>query len=386
MNRQLEPGDLAIIIIDNIQYSLPISSASSDRIIAGDYVLIPTVDGWHVQDYNIPHTVTFQAANREQLLSGVEDVDRLILLDLDYRSLLKACSTDQYTNKICQDDFFWRQKVERDMGQEVLINKLPGMSYREQYRTLVSGMDEKMAIINGRLDYLIWKNVSPNEFAAMTAAELGWINILEWVKNHGILLDSGIANGAAMTGKIDVLKWLHERNIHPDDTGFLWALERHEKDTIEWLLNYGVIPHHPEIIIEEAIFGDDVDVLELLAAHGILPGTRGANLAAVDGNINILEWLYKRDILPDEEGFIGSVEYGEKDVVGWLLDHGIIPQNLSIAANRAIHTRNIDMLEFLETRGILPNEEGVRFAKRIRIRPILEWLASRGLFCPEAPK
>jgi hypothetical protein len=245
MSRVVGQDDLAVITINNQEHPVVITSVTPQSIIAGDYTLIPTDDGWRVQNYELPHTIEFLASNveetyRERLLTGVEDVDRLILLDLDYRSLITACISDQYTNRICQDDFFWQQKVIRDMGQEVMKSKLPEMNYREQYRTLIDDMDEEDAIRDGRLDYLIWMKLDPDFVLVNSAARHGRINILEWAEQHGFVLNNTIANNAAMNGKINVLDWLYEKGTYPDD--FINIQSVHKRRVIEWLLDHNDIP------------------------------------------------------------------------------------------------------------------------------------------------
>jgi hypothetical protein len=380
MSRPLRPDDLAIITVNDTEYPSVISFITPDHIIAGDYTLIPTTNGWQVRNYTAPHTVRFEPY-REQLLSGTEDVDRLILLELDYQSLLRACSTDQYTNKICQDDFFWRQKVERDMGHKVMMSKLPGMSYREQYRTLTDDMDEYVAMRYGRLDYLIfnkiklgWSHaqiaaeygllnilkyaihngVSPGNSIANAAAKGGHINILEWLHDfHDVLFDSDTADAAAEGGRINVLEWLYERRILPNDNAFAYAVDGRHEDVIEWLLDHGITPVDPENIANNAAFNDDVDMLNFLETKGILP---------------------------NYYGFIGAAESGHKDVVEWLINNDIAYVNTVETANLLAAHGSIYILELLASRGILPDEEAYDEIVKPKHRKIVRWLAKKKIY------
>jgi hypothetical protein len=325
MSRALRPDDIAIVVVDDVEYPLIITFVSHDHIIANNYILIPTVNGWQVYNYDFPHHVKFAVTYREQLLSGIEDVDRLILLDLDYRSLLAACTSDSYTNNICRDDYFWRQKVEHDMGHEVVINKLPEMSYREQYHTLINGMDIDDAIEDGRLDYLIFMKVNFDRYTAQMAALYGWINILSYALNHGAPFDSEISRNAAYGGNIAVLEWLYDMN-------------------------------------------------------NISLDSETANSAAEGQAIEALEWLYEKGIYPDDDGFIYAVDEGSIDVMKWLLDHNITLIDPKEITYLIIETDNIAMLELLETYGILSDEEGANIAVRLKNRRIIEWLAERGIY------
>lgn len=352
MSRPVQPGDLAAIVVGNTEYPYVISSVSPDYITADRYALILTTDGWQVQDYITPHTVKFYSG-REQLLSGVKDVDTLILLDLDYKSLLAACSTEQYTNKICQDDFFWRQKVEKDMGSEVMKNKLPDMSYREQYRTLTEDMKMEEAFTNGRLDYIIYKKHAISDRDLLIAAMHGWINILEYTVNHGLLLPYNVTYAAVAGGQINVLQWLYNKNIPFTDGLLINAVDWQHKNVVEWLLNHGITPKYPANV---------------------------ANAAALGNNVDMLNFLESKGILPNEFGFIEAVENGHKDAVQWLMDHNIIGENPIRAANIAAENGDIGMLELLESRGIFPNEDGANLIVDGRYRKTVRWLAERGIY------
>lgn len=307
MSRFLGPGDIAIIVIDNVEYPMLISSVSPDRIIANKYTLIRINNEWQVQDYDLHHTVKFAVTYREQLLSGIEDVDRLILLELDYRSLLAACTSDSYTNKICRNDYFWRQKVEHDMGYEVMINKLPGMSYREQYRTLIDGMTEDDAIRNGRLDHLILNDHYLNQSDVALAAGYGWINILQWAEADGVLIDKRTANEAAAGGRINVLEWLFEKGIYPDDGGFIFAAANSRKNIINWLLNHGITPIDPRRIANKMVIEGNVNMLEWLKFKGMIPDAKAAAWAQINGTKDVVRWLNEQGIYPDPSGYRGMI-------------------------------------------------------------------------------
>jgi len=299
MNRPIQQNDLAIIIIDDEEYPFVITAVAPQNIIAGEYTLVPTDEGWQVENYEFPHTVKFQAA-RDRLLSGIEDVDRLVLLNLDYRSLLAACTSDHYTNRICQDDFFWQQKVIKDMGQEVMKNKLPKMSYREQYRTLTEGMFESHAIKKGRLDYLILMKVVPDSYLVDTAAGYGHINILKWGEEHGVILNGTTANNAASRGKVNVLNWLYEKGIYPNDRGIIKVPFVYKKDVIEWLLNHPDVPIDMKTLVSNLVLDNNVQTLDLLETYGILPDQQDANLAMAFSDYRILEWFDERGYYPTD--------------------------------------------------------------------------------------
>jgi hypothetical protein len=271
--------------------------------------------------------IEFQAV-REQLLSGVTDVDQLILLNLNYRSLMTACSTDRYTNKICQDNLFWRRKVERDMGYEVMVNKLPEMGYREQYQTLVKkGIKLARAVEEGRLDYILYKNIKLDRKSCLQAASYGRINILEHITKTKGHIDYAAANFAARRGRIDVLEWLNERGVRPTNA----VIESAPRNAVKWLIDHDIIPGKPGAF---------------------------ANKYASRRDVEMLNFLYNKGILPNCVAFYDAMRDNNEVVAIWLMNHNIAGTNTVESANAAIDYGNIIVLELLASRGIFPTEEG----------------------------
>ena len=69
--------------------------------------------------------------------TGVEDVDREILLNLDDKDLFTTCSLSRTTKKLC-DDKFWYRKFIRTYGTNGDI----GSSDKINYRGIISGRKE----------------------------------------------------------------------------------------------------------------------------------------------------------------------------------------------------------------------------------------------------
>lgn len=66
-------------------------------------------------------------------LTGSFDTDLELLLKLDLQSLERVCRLNTFFSTICQNDLFWRDKVEKDFGRTVLRYKPLDETYRQQY-------------------------------------------------------------------------------------------------------------------------------------------------------------------------------------------------------------------------------------------------------------
>ena len=72
------------------------------------------------------------------------DTTRKILLNLPYRSLLKACKADRKIANICDDELnlFWPMKIVRDFGEGLGKLRPKYETPREQYRSLYNLVDK----------------------------------------------------------------------------------------------------------------------------------------------------------------------------------------------------------------------------------------------------
>lgn len=63
---------------------------------------------------------------------GIPEVDTHILLRLSDDELFSACMVDTYTKKVCDDDDFWKDKVEHDYGGDTVNTTPENVQYRIQ--------------------------------------------------------------------------------------------------------------------------------------------------------------------------------------------------------------------------------------------------------------
>ena len=70
-----------------------------------------------------------------------KDVDRLILSNLDDRSLLQACQTNKYASELCRDESFWRNRFIATFKPKTL-EKPDNMTWKHYYLETVTDIDE----------------------------------------------------------------------------------------------------------------------------------------------------------------------------------------------------------------------------------------------------
>jgi hypothetical protein len=51
--------------------------------------------------------------------SGIKDVDLLILMILEDADLFKICLLNKYFNSLCNDEYFWYNRIVKKYGKDI---------------------------------------------------------------------------------------------------------------------------------------------------------------------------------------------------------------------------------------------------------------------------
>ena len=122
----------------------------------------------------------------------IKDLDLKILMELDDRSLFKACSTDTYTKRICDDENFWRNRFVNKFGTDTIQFKPENKSWRNYYLQVVIDLDRYKNNPRGFLDRIVWKtNINDSYFRDYEQNLYPLNKAPRWVLNNLYLLNLG---------------------------------------------------------------------------------------------------------------------------------------------------------------------------------------------------
>jgi len=239
------------------------------------------------------------------------------------------------------------------------------------------------------INYLIYSlKVIPDNTGADKAAENGHLDMLKLLKKYNKYLIPSLegANRAAKNGHVHILNWIEKQSkkqhytLLPDQKGASMAAEYGHLNVIQWLEKRKVFPDAYGAF--RAVKNGYKNILDYLEKLNILPYDYAANLACKHNKLDILDWLEKRGILPNKnEGLSLAAESGHLDAIQWLEEHNIFPD--VCIANKAAEKGHIHILEYLEKKyEILPN--GLYYAMTSERLNVIKWLASRGIFPNES--
>ena len=260
-------------------------------------------------------------------LTGIPELDWNSLLRMDYQTLLTACQVNSQVRAICQEENFWRGKVNRDF--KVSRHKLPNETYQQQYDFLyrlpqTPVIDRGSPYIN-RLDavtLLLQRGASISRHVLSLYLREDRVPFLQELYRQGYQFGVDHAN-AAVNGSFNTLRWLASIGFYPDQEGVNEATAEDNIELLEWLSSQGLTPDEEGANISAASCAlDALDWIE--EKQGIFPDVSGANSAAENGCLNVLDWLEERDIYPDAVGI--EAGYDDPDVALWLQDRGMFPE------------------------------------------------------------
>ena len=175
----------------------------------------------------------------QSLSTDVPEIMTQVLLFLNYKDLMNTCRTNKALYKLCQDDYFWKLKVEYCCGM-FTEDKPPNITYHQQYIDLITIDNPFDAMWKNRLDVLkllAHNKIFPHQSAVNWAAQYSSLEIIKCIaQTTGLYPDQNGVNWAASHGRLDVLEWSAKtQKIYPDMIGASNASMCGYPEVLKWL-------------------------------------------------------------------------------------------------------------------------------------------------------
>ncbi len=109
--------------------------------------------------YTLHYLKKGQVSSRDVFMTGVNEVDINILLQLDDASLAHVCRVDEYVRSLCNSDDLWRRRLEM-FYPDALKYINPNISIKDNYINFskypidLGGIDQ--AITDGNVEFVQW--------------------------------------------------------------------------------------------------------------------------------------------------------------------------------------------------------------------------------------
>lgn len=296
-------------------------------------------------------------------LTNVPDIDKLILLNLDDKSLSKAALVSTYINSLL-DESFWASRFQQVYG--VTLWKY-GFSHELVYKEFskLYGDDLIKRMIDRDLIELIKPLIEDGDMDEIFkyATLKNNTRVIKLLFDNGIMLYDvyPVMLFAIKNNNTDIVKLLlatDDDSVYNDEF-LLLAIKKGYLDIIKLLINHGLNLDSDEYnLLEIAVKGGQLDLISFLLDKGVdihADNDLALQTAAMSGQIEIVKLLIDRgaNVYIDEnydEYIIETALYGHVDVMEVLLDHNINISEHIISI--IVRSRNFKIIQLLVEKGV----------------------------------
>ena len=258
--------------------------------------------------------------HQNNLLTGIRDVDREIVNNLDDKDLLQMCLVNKtYAERVCDDSYF-RLRTEKGFPETVPYKDYVRVrSWKNHYLSIIKYID--LLLRDYKYIYLpedkspellyLARRFVPESFtynkgkAVILASGNGQLPVVKYLTEHGADVtaeDNEAVRWASENAHLPVVKYLTEHGADvtaEDNRAVIYASEKGHLPIVKYLVDHGAdITANDNFALQLATARGHLPVVEYLVEHGA--GINAADNFAV-------RWASKN---------------GHSDVVKYLVEHG----------------------------------------------------------------
>ena len=362
-SRPIQIGDIARIREGDNFTDYAITEIKDGKLYATspddgeNILLISTPEGWQVDGWTVHHTVEFFPGPS---LPQISDIHYRIFAELSDQELLRICQTDKYFQELCEDENFWHLRILHKFGSSIVTQKPSNITYRHQYKNLVTASTGKFSsyLKHDRYDILDYlsRSFDPENLQILIKMILveGTIGNIHWLlNNENIKLD-------------------------PKSLQLQYAVKAKNYPVIKYIVEH--YPRYPLKFYEINSLGhaSRFDILDILFQNGNLDVYTLLNSALRWGNTEVLDWLNEKgvkiDTLPD-------VVIPKS--LDWIAAHNyeLTDEVIEKITHNAILLEKVNILQWFHERNLLPPYIDLSYILRIPDRyreKIINWLVNQG--------
>ena len=291
--------------------------------------------------------------NPPSQLTGIKDIDRVILSHVPDKELLTVCSIDRkFWNAVC-DDAFLKRRLAKYIGIEKYKGEESWKEFFLKFIYYTSRMREenKFEYTGGdfRKQYNLLKTIDM-DYLFRQAVRAGELSLVIYAVNNGANLNTigGEAlSTASLEGYFDIVKYLVENGVNVENiyNPLTKAAENGHLDIVKYLVENGADIHiDRDLPLAYATENDHYDVVKYLVEKGAdVIRARAIESAASNGNFLILQYLVENSNA-DLSNVLSKAD-PKFEIVKYLVEKGsnITPQYLLFAASRG----TVDAVKYL---------------------------------------
>ncbi len=272
------------------------------------------------------------------IVTGVPDVDREILLRLDDKLLFSTCRINKYTATLCNENF-WNLRIQYIYNSDLSEYKKPNETYRDIYKELI-------------------KNGGTVQRELRYAVSRGYLPIIQYLVAQGADINAegdGLLTWAALGGHLKIVEYLIEKgaDIHVNnDDAFITASEGGHLKIAKYLAKQGANIHvnNDEALVLASQNGH-LSMVKYLIAQGADMHTQNnkpIRKASEFGKLSIVKYLVEHGAdNHDNEVLVLASQNGHLSVVKYLIARGADINRVGEALAEARKNKQTSVVNYL---------------------------------------
>jgi len=214
------------------------------------------------------------------MLTGQRDANLEILKNLDDRDLLSFCQVNKYTNNLCKDEYFWRNRFIKEHGRKIYEEAMKYKSSEKTWRKFY------LSIVH------YWNKAEDNNFAMNGAAKEGHKDLVEFFIEKGANDWNAGMNGAARGGHKDLVEFFISKGADDWNYGMWGAAKGGHKDLVNFFILKGA--DNWDGGMSYAALGGHKELVNFFISKGANNWSEGMYFAAEGAHKDLVEFFKQK--------------------------------------------------------------------------------------------
>lgn len=244
-----------------------------------------------------------KAVKYSNFLTGIKDVDLLILSKLDYQTLLSLHFVNKYVSKLLFNESFWKNKLDSLLCIFPFlcdINKLRGNISNKDLYFIFSVYTKLIIVENGKIvapkgPVIVEPGiiVSTHSFNITQATEMAiaknYVGVVKYFISEGFWEMNVGLMAAAKAGHRNLVDFFISRGANYWNNAMVEAAKSGHRELVYFFVGRGA--NYWNNGLEAAIQGQDKELIEFFVSKGSLDYSRAEYLARQNGQKEMLKYL-----------------------------------------------------------------------------------------------
>jgi Ankyrin repeats (3 copies) len=244
---------------------------------------------------------------------------------MDDKTLLNFCNADKYFNsKICDDDAFWRRRLDEKYPLLVEFKKGTWKEFYLRMAYYIFKLEEEF-----KIPYIPTKGYNPEDF-------------YKEYKDNKYIFDY-VMDKAAYGGHMEIVKLMIEKGARYFDDAMRFAAKEGHMEIVKLMIEKGTA------MFDDAMYwaaGEGhMEIVKLMIEKGATDFDTTMAYAAEGGHMGIVKFMIEKGATDFDTTMAYAAEGGQMKIVKLMIEKGATDFNWAMASAKEGHMEIVDYLK-----------------------------------------